>query len=295
MDKKYADMDSVDGTDHNKWNKPFNNNQQYIERMGMENILPPVSTKICDCMDPCCKTCQKPVDNRCCELRVNVTTYCPCKISWKPCSLLAEFLGTAILVFLGVMSILVDGSELWIIAASFGFILYSLVSIFGPISGGHFNPVVTIVSWLNGDINLIAGLLYILVQHVGAIVGALFVWIFFDAGTGLGTPDAVFPFSRELAFAAEVIGTAILTLVIFFGVKYSTNVALTVGLGFVVLELIFVPISGGAFNWVRFFGPAVISGLWGPWYVYLFAPLVGGLLGFVIYKLCCLLKCMRNF
>ena len=280
------------GNHHQHRHQPTTTFSGNMNSIGEEML--PSSSPICSCYKPSCKTCCKPVESRCCELRVNVSTYCPCRVCVKPCALLVEFLGTAILIFAIVMSALVDGSELIVISLVAGFTLFMIASIFGAVSGGHFNPAITLVAWLNGDINLIAGLLYVLAQHVGAIVGALLAWIFFDAATGLGTPDAVAPFTRGEAFAAEVIGTAILALAVLFGQRFSTNVALTVGYTLALLHFIFVPISGASLNWVRFFGPAVISGLWGPWYVYLFAPFVGAVIGFALFYFCKWLKCINK-
>ena len=265
------------------------NGEQYIASQYQHDSCGKCRKHISKC------SCSTVKTSECCELRYNVTTYYPCCIRWKPCALLAEFLGAFILVFIGAMSTLVSGSTLVVIAFAHGLILFGLISALGPLSGGHFNPAVTFGMWLCGHVNVWASGLYVLAQLVGSIVAGVLVLVFFDASTGLGTPQPVGSFSAGTAFVAEFFGTLILVAHILFGVESSPNVGWTIGAVFVALEFVFVPISGGAFNFVRFFGPAIFSGEWGSWWVYLFAPWAGACAAVLIYKACMILKCHKRF
>jgi MIP family channel proteins len=304
QNSEFTSLEEIDrqSRSSNMHNKSFGNHNSFIgedlknttdyENQKMKNES--IASHMCGCKKPTCKSCCKRVKSYCCN-HCNPKIYYPCCIRWKPCSLLVEFLGTLILVFVGALSTLVVGSNLIVVALAHGLILLALIASFGEISGGHFNPAVTLTVFLTQNINLWAALLYWVVQLLGAIVAGALLLVFFSSGTGLGTPDAVPPFSRGEAFAAELLGSSFLFHFIVFGVTYSNNAALSIGMGFVALELVFVPISGGAFNFARFLGPAVFSGLWGGWWIYLFAPFLGSILTAIVHYFCKWLKCLGKF
>jgi glycerol uptake facilitator-like aquaporin len=89
-------------------------------------------------------------------------------------ALLAEFLGTLLLVFIGCGSGTNwgDGSSVILIALAVGFVIASLVQTLGHVSGCHINPSVTVACIITRKINPILGGLYILVQCCGALVGS---------------------------------------------------------------------------------------------------------------------------
>jgi len=241
---------------------------------------------------PTFNKCHKPL--RVCTLRIPTKIYYPCCIQWKPCALLVEFLGSAILVFTIALATLIYGSNLTVVSLAAGFILLALIDSFGPYSGGHFNPAVSFMFWLAGKLNIFALFLYWAVQLVGAIIAGLLLLIFFDSASGLGTPLPVAGFSNAQAFIAELIGATVLFHFILFGVKNSCHLGVTAGLGFAALEFIFIPISGGAFNFIRYFGPAVFSGLWYPWWIYLFPSFIAAIITWAIWWLCKKLKCYQK-
>jgi len=102
--------------------------------------------------------------------------------------LLAEFIGTALLlatvVGSGIMGVMLSpgntGVALLANAAATAGALYVLIVLFGPISGAHFNPVVTLVMWLRGDLRGREAAAYILVQLAAAIAGVLLAHAMFD-------------------------------------------------------------------------------------------------------------------
>jgi len=236
--------------------------------------------------------------------RFHESAYCPCAQAWKPCSLLVEFLGTLFLVFsiaaVAACTCGVDDLNGWLLAKIVvglvaGFTLAYLVSAFGSISGGHFNPHVTAAFWMCGKINSVAALLYWLVQFLGAVVAGALLLIFYDSyHCCLGTPQLQSGITIGQGLGAEIIGTAILVSVILFAVDNAVNAPVAIGFTLGALQLVFLAVSGASFNFWRFLGPAIFSGCFDDWWVYLVGGIVGGLIGWAFYKFCQYLKCWGN-
>lgn len=228
-------------------------------------------------------------------------SFCPCAQSWKPCALLAEFLGALLFVHFVVGASLcvcgVEGEQGWILAKlligiTAGFIVFALIASFGPISGGHFSPHVTLTLLFCGKINAFAALLYMLMQLIGSIVGAALLLIFYDSDRCcLGTPHLGRHVSIGTGLAAEIIGTFLIILVVLFAMENAVNSALTIGLAVTVAKFLFLPFSGSSFDFFYFLAPAIFSGCWDNWWIYLVGPLIGGFLAWLVYKICCMLRC----
>ena len=95
---------------------------------------------------------------------------------------LAEVIGTFALVFIGAGAVVIaaaGASTLLGVALAHGLVLAVMVSSFGHISGGHFNPAVTISAWVAGKIETVRAAAYVVAQLVGAIAAGLAVWAFF--------------------------------------------------------------------------------------------------------------------
>lgn len=216
--------------------------------------------------------------------------------------LVAEFLGTALLVYFGVgvatlsFGFGMTGSSFTsgVIATSlaFGLVLLGLVYVLGPISGCHLNPAVTIGAWLARRIPLADAIGYWVAQLVGGIVGALVLWGTFAASplyhrstTGLGANGwgtaSRIDISAVGAFLAEAVLTALFVFVI-LGVTSKTGNAMTaglvIGLTLAMVNLIGIPITGTSVNPARSLASAVVVGGTALSQVWLFfvAPLAGG-------------------
>ncbi|MDI3483222.1 MAG: hypothetical protein PWQ88_1093 [Candidatus Methanomethylophilaceae archaeon] len=154
-------------------------------------------------------------------------------------NIIAEFLGTMFLIIAAIGSIVLS-SQVWgagiplsvfINAVAVGFILFALIETFGPISGAHFNPAVTLALWLSGETGRKKAIVYIISQLLGAIVGILMVnIIFYDTTQTLffiSDNDKLTPFT----FISETICTFLLVAVIFGCVRGGSNkTSLAVGL-----------------------------------------------------------------
>ena len=211
---------------------------------------------------------------------------------------LAEFIATTLFVFIGAGTVVVTGmsgtgeltaSRLMVIAMAFGLTITVLVAATARISGGHINPAVTAAALVTRKIGLARGLLYIVAQLAGAIIGALLIMAVVpgDEGT-LGATALGTDVGAGAGVLAEVILTFALVFVIFATAvdpRGPSSIA-PVAIGLTVIADILVggSITGGSMNPARSFGPALVAAEWGDHWVYWVGPLAGGILAAVTYQ-----------
>jgi MIP family channel proteins len=214
---------------------------------------------------------------------------------------IAELLGTFFLVFfitaIGVLYISVGdsaqfGSDFAVVGLTIAFVLTALIISIGVASGGHFNPAITFGAALMKKISPIDALIYVLAQLSGGVLAALLTKsLLEDEGraSNYATP-AISPLlgGAFQGFIVEMIGTFLLVtvvLVVALGIKAKKEWApLAIGLTLGAIQMIFGPLTGGAVNPARWFGPALVSGEFASAWVYVLAPLVGAALAFVVYR-----------
>jgi aquaporin TIP len=208
-------------------------------------------------------------------------------------ALIAEFIGTFTLIFVGVLVVYHLGNAeagLIGIALAHGLAIACLASATAAISGGHLNPAVSFGLYLARKINISTMLGYWAAQLSGAILGALLVMpIVVGDGKMIvahGTPALGHGVTMWGGFLAELIATFLLMFVI-----YGTAVdhrapkvgALFIGLT-VTLDIFAIgPSTGAAMNPARWFGPAVVSGDLSGAVLYTFGPLLGAALAAILY------------
>jgi aquaporin Z len=202
--------------------------------------------------------------------------------------LTAEFLGTFGFVFIGAGLVVVDamhapGLGLGLIAIGHGLALAIMVTMTMRISGGHLNPAVTFGLWVAGRIDARRAGLYVLTQLAAAVVAALCVRWLFPAGAADATSLGVPRIAGDIDFTGAVILEAILTLFLVsavFGTAVSRHApqvgGFAIGLVLVFDILVGGPLSGGAMNPARAFGPALVSLDWHGQLAYWIGPLLGG-------------------
>ncbi|HEU4916577.1 MAG TPA: aquaporin [Acidimicrobiia bacterium] len=205
---------------------------------------------------------------------------------------LAEFFGTFILVFFGSMGILaVNGAsgaaEIVAIGLGFGLALLAGIWAVGHVSGGHFNPAVTLAMLFDRRTSFADAVGYWVAQLAGASVASLVVMTATSrddvAGTVTGYPVL------STGILMEVVLTTVFIWVILSVTRTGGNHApLGIALTLVAVHIAGIPFSGASVNPARSFGPAVVSGssealeqLW----VYIVFPLVGGLLAWGLHRL----------
>jgi aquaporin Z len=203
---------------------------------------------------------------------------------------LAELIGTFVLVFLGSMSIVsataMNAPILVVVPLGFGLGLLAAIFAVGHISGGHFNPAVTLGALLDGRVSAVDAAGYMVAQVVGAIGASAVVLLLSSQAavrsTRNGHPGSV---TDIQAFGLEVILTAIFLVVIFTVTKrHRGHAPLAIPLTLVVIHLAGIPISGASVNPARALGPALVGGDLSQIWIYLTAPFVGAAIGWLLYR-----------
>ncbi len=223
--------------------------------------------------------------------------------------LVAEFLGTFLLVLLAVGAAVSGiagavgagtpagpGSGIVGVALAFGFVLVFVAFAFGPVSGAHVNPAVTLAMVVARKQPIGEAVGYWIAQILGAIFGAFFLWLFVnnlgvkDQTGALGTNGYGTSISMGGAFLLEVLLTFAFVLVILLVTDRAANpttAGLGIGVALVVVHLVGIPLTGTSVNPARSIGPALFEGgtalsqLW----LFILAPLVGGLIAALVYPL----------
>ena len=223
--------------------------------------------------------------------------------TWR--AALAELIGVLLFVFIGAGSVVVvtqvfplpagqslDASRLVAIALAHGLAIATMVAATARISGGHINPAVTFSMIVTGRMKLAVGIIYIAAQLIGAVIGAALLALVL-AGNVEGDLGAHSLGNALSSKGAGVIVEAILTFVLVFTV-FATAVdrrglgnAAPIAIGFAILidHFIGVPLTGASMNPARSFGPALASGTWTDFWIYIVGPVVGAALGAVAYQL----------
>lgn len=219
--------------------------------------------------------------------------------------LLAEFFGTFWLVFGGCGSAVFAAAfpELGIgfagVALAFGLTVVTMAYAVGHISGGHFNPAVSVGLWIGGRFKSSELPGYIIVQVLGAVAAATVLYIIASGAPGFST-DGGFAsngygdhspgkYSLMAALVAEVVLTFFFLLII-LGVtsdKAPKGFApLAIGLALTLIHLISIPITNTSVNPARSTGQALFAGAWaiGQLWMFWVAPIIGAVLAGLVYK-----------
>jgi aquaporin Z len=219
--------------------------------------------------------------------------------------LLAESIGTFWLVLGGCGSAVLAakfpdvGIGLTGVSLAFGLSVLTAAYALGPISGGHFNPAVSVGLWAGGRFPGRHLAPYIVSQVIGAIVAAAVIWLIasgkpgFDVqagfaanGYGLHSPGG---YSREAALVCELVMSFMFVLVVLGATHTRAPVGfagLAIGLALALVHLISIPVTNTSVNPARSTGPALFVGGWAVLQLWMFwiAPLLGGALAGVLYR-----------
>ena len=211
--------------------------------------------------------------------------------------LIAEAIGTFLFFFVGMGAVVMSshtgegGGGLVGVALAHGLALAVVVSALGPVSGGHFNPAVTLGVWITGRIDAARAGLYVAAQLLGALAAGLALRSVFPASSwepvALGTPAI----GADISVLGAIVIEAILTVLLLFAV-FGTAIdrrapkigGLAIGLAVAADILMGGPLTGAAMNPARWFGPAVASGTFADWYVWWIGPLLGAAVAALIYR-----------
>lgn len=206
---------------------------------------------------------------------------------------IAEGLGTFGLVFAGCGAIMIDtlsGGQITHVGVGlvFGLIITVMIYAFGHISGAHFNPAVTLAFVLVRHFPVRRLIGYWVSQLLGATLAAGCLRLLFGNVAHLGATLPTGSGGAWQSFGLETLLTFFLMIVIMAMATDTRAVgqaaALAIG-ATVALEALFAgPICGASMNPARSLGPALISGTWTAQWVYLIAPLLGAVVGALLYR-----------
>ncbi|MBQ1442025.1 MAG: MIP family channel protein [Clostridia bacterium] len=205
---------------------------------------------------------------------------------------LAEFIGTFVLVLFACGAACVLGCDTragyLAVALSFGLVIVAMAYSIGNISGCHINPAVSLAMFISKKMSLEDFIGYVIAQFLGATAGAGVLAYLVGKDSGLGI-NSIAGYGWCKSFVVEVILTFVFVLTI-LGVtskeSYSSVAGIVIGLSLTLVHLLGIRFTGTSVNPARSFGPAVIVGgdqLKGLW-VFIVAPLVGGVLAAFCYK-----------
>lgn len=220
--------------------------------------------------------------------------------------LLAEFIGTFWLVLGGCGSAVLTaafpdvGIGILGVAIAFGLTVLTGAFALGHISGGHFNPAVSVGLWAGGRFPAAQLLPYIITQVLGAILAAAVIYLIASGkagwtllpggiaanGYGEHSPGG---YSLQAALVSEIVMTFMFLIVILGATDRRAPAgfaAIAIGLSLTLIHLISIPVTNTSVNPARSTGPALIMGDWALGQLWLFwiAPLIGGALAGLAYR-----------
>lgn len=218
----------------------------------------------------------------------------------------AELIGTFWLTFGGCGSAVLAAAfpELGIgfmgVSLAFGLTVLTMAYAIGHVSGCHLNPAVTVGLAAGGRFPTSQILPYVVAQVLGAILGALVLYVIASGAPGFDAAASGFAlngygehspggYSMGAAFVAEVVLTAFFLFIIMGATHGRAPVGfapIAIGLGLVLIHLISIPITNTSVNPARSTGPALFAGGWalGQLWMFWIAPLIGGAAGGILYR-----------
>ncbi|MCX6651602.1 MAG: aquaporin Z [Methanomassiliicoccales archaeon] len=215
--------------------------------------------------------------------------------------LIAEVMGTFVLVFGGVGTAVLAGAYVGAlgVALAFGFTLLVMAYAIGPISGCHINPAVTIGMWISKRIKTKEALLYIVAQIIGAILAASILFLVasgtpgFDAvASGFGSNGYGDHSPNGYELSSVMLLEVVMTFFLMITVLLTTDkkaapgfAGLPIGIVLTLIHLVSIPVDNTSVNPARSIGPAIFQGGWalGQLWIFIIAPIVGAALAAVVY------------
>ena len=214
---------------------------------------------------------------------------------------LAEMVGTMVLVLMGCGSAIFNGgcgtpAQVLMVAVAFGLSVVAMAYTIGGISGCHINPAITLGCMLSGRMKTSEGLMYMVFQVVGALIGSTILWLLTSNidmayATTTGANACAAGVSLTGGFLAELVFTFVFVLVVLGATDSKVGAGnfagLAIGLSLVLVHIVCIPITGTSVNPARSIAPALFEGgaalsqLW----IFIVAPLVGAALSAGVWKL----------
>jgi aquaporin Z len=177
------------------------------------------------------------------------------------------------------------------VAVAHALVLAAMVTAFASISGGHFNPAVTLSAWIGGKIKTPDALGYVGAQILGALGAGLVLRIMYTElqwrGTQLGSPRLGLNVSDGRGLFVEAVLTFIFIMVIWAtGIDEREGRVAGLPIGFTLGALVLAagPLTGAGLNPARYLGPAAVAGELGDWWIYFLGPAIGAVAAALVYQ-----------
>jgi len=202
---------------------------------------------------------------------------------------IAEFIGAFTLIFIGGGAGIVSGQDIVAVALANGLAIGIMVSNLGHISGGHFNPAITLGFLATRRITLPLAAVYWVSQFAGALVAAAILRGLFAHDLFLGSVPHAAAFGAGKGFVVEIILTFFLVWAVFATAvdprgAFKSIAGLAIGLTITIDVLMGGPLTGAAMNPARAFGPQLVGNFWGEGWIYYLGPVLGALIAALAYE-----------
>ncbi len=205
---------------------------------------------------------------------------------------LAEFFGTGTLVFVGTSALSglavsgQGGTAQFIAPFAFGIGLLAALYAFGEVSGGHFNPAVSLGMFLDRRITVRDLVGYWISQFAGAIGASLVLLIATRKQSDIKVTATVPAHGDGAAFVMEIVLTALFVAVILQVTKtraYGSTTFVAIALTLLAIHFAAIPWSGSSVNPARSLGPALVGNRWTAFWIYIIGPPIGAILGWIVH------------
>jgi aquaporin Z len=205
----------------------------------------------------------------------------------------AELLGTFVLVFIGTTAVVassVPGFEaptLIVASLAFGIALLAGLYAFGEVSGGHFNPAVSLAMFLDKRLSGNDLVAFWIAQFLGGIAASLVLLIATTQDDVASTATVPGPDGSGTAFLMELVMTTIFVAVILqasVSGRFGGSALLAIPLALVTVQLAAIPFSGASVNPARTFGPDLIGNEWSGFWIYVIAPPLGAAMAWAVHR-----------
>lgn len=202
--------------------------------------------------------------------------------------IITEFIGTFALIFFGCGTIIFMGEQLGLLGISlaFGLTVLCIAYAFGPISGAHLNPAVSIGALISGRILLREFFQYVIAQISGALFAVFILYLMGgDVAMAVTVPGT---FGIGSALTYEIIATFLFVTIILSVTQDKNNLlaGVAIGIALVVVHLTGINVSGASVNPVRtlatnIFNPDALGIIW----LYFLGPLLGGVIAGLAHRM----------
>ena len=201
-------------------------------------------------------------------------------------NLVAEFIGTFALIFIGAGALAIAQANLVGVALAHGLVIVTFAYAYGHISGTHINPAVTLGLLIAGEIQIAAAVGYWIVQFLGGILGAVVLNAVLPEAGDLGVTILTEGVTSTQGLIVEIVLTFFLVNTIFntaVSGKAGNFAGLAIGLTLVLCILMGGPLTRASLNPARTLGPAIVSGNYADIWLYFVGPAIGAVLAALLY------------